>query len=369
MRKLSTSHHPSWLSEELQSVPLPLLASALTHREAGAEALELPPEPAPDAPAPDAPAADAPPLWRDAARMDARGCCDYEILELAGDAALDVLAKSCVMANHPRLDVNRLNPMAEELLRNKSLWRRAHEFSVPPLALFRPFEARARLPELTKWLVAPKQQADLMEAMMGAVCQAQIECNDASTRLARGLDAALAFFIAYVCPVDEVPRCPTSKLPYASSAELLRNTFEATMRRKAPAAGYERAGDIRAAFAPVAFERRNDLLLECCAWHEAKDGEDRLVFQRLELLGDAFLQCTRTTRARPPAQPPTRAHAVGRRVLSLASRAPIDCGRCCDDGASAALPRETGRRANVHALGAREQLAPRPAACPSLWRG
>ena len=70
-------------------------------------------------------------------------------------------------------DVSSLNPKAEDLLRNKPLWRRAKEYGISPLALTRPFEAKARLPELAKHLVAPKQQADLMEALMGAVCQAR----------------------------------------------------------------------------------------------------------------------------------------------------------------------------------------------------
>ena len=97
--------------------------------------------------------ADGPAL--DAARIDKRGCCDYEVLEWAGDAILDLLAKSIVMAlDEERAGVQQLNPQAELLLMNKNLWRCGKRIDAPRLALFSPFEARKRLPDMTKQLMA-----------------------------------------------------------------------------------------------------------------------------------------------------------------------------------------------------------------------
>ena len=150
--------------------------------------------------------------------------------------------------------------------------------------------------EMTKQLVAPKAQADLMEAMLGAVCQAQIQqvAGEHSSELARGLDAALAFFRTFLCR-DDVASPHNSD----SSASMLLCATMATVRR-APgcdAHGQERAGDLEAAYG-LQFTRRPDLLHECCTWNNGK------AFQRLEYLGDAFLQCT------PPPRPWLNTHDV-----------------------------------------------------------
>ena len=303
-------HAPSgeWLPSNLVPVPLPLLAAALTHREAAAEAPE-PPVTLAAAAEHDLDAGSLAPPTLDATRMDVRGCCDYEVLEWLGDAALDLLAKSIVMALHDTDGVQMLNPQAELLLMNKNLWRRGKRIDAPCLALFSPFEVRRRLPDMTKQLMAPKAQADLMEAMMGALCLAQIE--DAATReverstssqpLARGLDAAFAFFLTFVC--GESAQQQTADRQLSDAATMLRATMRTVTRPEARAHADEMGTAINAAFLPQAsFIHRRDLLQECCAWSD--DKKEGKPFQRLELLGDAFLQCMRhATRAAPHSMP------------------------------------------------------------------
>jgi hypothetical protein len=280
-----------------------------------------------------------------------------EQLEHTGDASLDLLAKAHVMAVHKNDDVRILNPMAEDLLRNKTLWRRAKAFGIPSLALFRPFEKAVRLPALTKQLVAPKAQADLMEAMMGAACQTQIEQQNKPNPLARGLDAALAFFNAFICEAEAAVDC-------GSATELLAMTMRMERRSEAPpAAGCERAHDISAMLG-VEFKHRADLLAECCVWHGAK--EDGLVFQRLELLGDAFLQCTRARRTRrrcclPECTsrwclPLLRMHPITAVIRVDVCACDLMCayGSCCHDGAASSISRQARWRADAHALSSRE---------------
>ena len=92
--------------------PLPLLASALTHKNAQAESPEPPPTEGQVA---------------DLARANAKGCCEYEQLEWFGDAALDPVAKLAVMAKplHAQHSERELNPEAERLLDNRNLYGRA----------------------------------------------------------------------------------------------------------------------------------------------------------------------------------------------------------------------------------------------------
>eukprot|EP00966_Prymnesium_polylepis_P061837 1435092-Prymnesium_polylepis.1 len=54
--------------------------------------------------------------------------------------------------------------------------------------------------------------------------------------------------------------------------------------RAGTAPGHERAHEICEAFG-MQVTRRVDLLHECCVWRNS------VAFQRLEFLGDAFLQC------------------------------------------------------------------------------
>lgn len=285
-----------WLPAHLVPVPLSLHAAALTHREAATEA----PEPLLCRASPTSL------LWvtaeevakvgstLDAARVDVRGCCDYEVLEWLGDAALDLLAKSVTMALHDTEGVQTLNPQAELLLMNKNLWRQAKRIELPCLALFCPFEVKRRLPDMTKQLMAPKAQADLMEALMGALCLAQMEHGAPSNLqpLSRGLDAAYAFFRTFICGESAQQQTAARKL--LDPATMLRATMLKVTRMEARANADKMGAAISNAFLPgVGFVNRLDLLQECCAWSDDKiNGKP---FQRLELIGDAFLQCKNAT--------------------------------------------------------------------------
>ena len=139
----------------------------------------------------------------------------------------------------------------------------------------------------------PKAQADLMESMMGALCQAQIEHQPCTKPLARGLDAAFAFFRTFVYARPAQPQSDEqmgSIGGFDKAADMLRKTMP--VHRSEPRQHVdEMRAAISTAFLPDnGFVRRPELLPECCLWSDDKiDGK---AFQRLELLGDAFLQCT-----------------------------------------------------------------------------
>ena len=147
---------------------------------------------------------------------------------------------------------------------------------------------------MSKQLVAPKHQADLVESLMGVLCQAQIEHAEkpAGTKLARGLNAALAFFEAFVLP-DKEAAAAAAREPRSAAEMLCESMLPVSEDRQrswlARPRGREwleeRKGDIEAAFKIHPITARADLLQECCAWN------NDAVFQRLEFLGDAFLQC------------------------------------------------------------------------------
>ena len=125
---------------------------------------------------------------------------------------------------------------------------------------------------MTKQLVAPKAQADLMESLMGAICLAQLESGAPEARLARGLDAALAFFDAFVCP-QAPPR-------EAKAAEALMQTMRLE-RAGAPSRDEraQRADTMAAAFHKafgVQITRCGDLLRECVVWSDGEDGLARV---------------------------------------------------------------------------------------------
>ena len=82
---------------------------------------------------------------------------------------------------------------------------------------------------MSKQLVAPKHQADLVESLMGVLCQAQIEHAEkpAGTKLARGLNAALAFFEAFVLPDKEAAAAAAAAAGDAFGARNLRRLSSA----------------------------------------------------------------------------------------------------------------------------------------------
>ena len=76
------------------------------------------------------------------------------------------------------------------------------------LALFSPFVAARTLPDMRRALASKKELADLVEALLGVVCEAQRETDQpgetAGAPLSRSLAAALAFFQTFVHPTGSV---------------------------------------------------------------------------------------------------------------------------------------------------------------------
>ena len=258
----------SWLPASAIPPPLPLLVSAMTHKMAQAERLE---------------GAEA---TADATRADARGCCNYEVAEFLGDAALDLLAKLSMMASKEKAEQKEgvLNQQAELILGNRNLYQRAMALGLSELGLFTPFQEKQRLPDLRKALISRKIQADVVEALLGVVCLAQLEDDPHGPgRLGRGLDAAKAFFDVFVHPQPGAQ--PPSSGEWVGVAQQLQDSM-GKWERWAEAPGQSHAELIEKALLPTGtkFTRRADLLPECCSWNKHPP------FQRLEFLGDAFLQ-------------------------------------------------------------------------------
>ena len=218
-------------------------------------------------------------------RYDERGCCDYEVAEWVGDAVLRFLAVAHVMHEDDKSDERFLNPAAEQLLTNRALHARGKQIGLPALALCRPFEANATLPSLRKAACSLKEQANLVEAMLGVLAFAGIEGNgpfapEVRCRpLYRALDAAHHFFVAAVLPMPPAEPVPLTE----QLSQLNRRTARAPGVEVSPTLE-ERSDALVAAFATVPLLERLDLLLNVCCWNE------KAAFQRLEFEGDAFLQ-------------------------------------------------------------------------------
>ena len=261
----------SWVPSGCAAVPLDLLTSALTSKGASAEAM-------------------ATSATADQFRHDPRGCCHYEVAEWAGDAVLDLLAKAFIMTQKTVESESKLNPAAESILRNLNLRQRARALELPMAGLFAPFVAARWLPDMRRALVSKKEQADLVEAFLGVLCEAQRgggahgHSMEPSGELTRMFAASLAFFQRHVHPSEAS----------VAAAEDVRAFLQKTMR----GLNDSRREDLERRYGPRVLEvaaplrvgegggglRRHDLLLECCVWNKG------IVFQRLEFLGDAFLQ-------------------------------------------------------------------------------
>ena len=257
----------SWLPAGAVAPQLSLLVSAMTHKMAQAESLQR--------------------ETADATRADERGCCNYEVAEFLGDAVLDLLAKLSMMASKANAaeSENVLNPQAEQILGNRNLYERASKLGLSELGLFTPFQDKQRLPNLRKALISRKMQADVVEALLGVVCLAQLEADPHGPgRLGHGLDAAKAFFDKFIHP--QLDAQPPGSAEWMGAARQLQESM-GTWKRSAEAPGQSNAELIeKALLLPTGrqFTRRRDLLLECCSWNK------NTPFQRLEFLGDAFLQ-------------------------------------------------------------------------------
>ena len=125
---------------------------------------------------------------------------------------------------------------------------------------------------------------------MGAVCLAQLESSAPEARLARGLDAALAFFDAFVCP-QAPPR-------EAKAAEALVQTMR-----------LERTG------APAHDERAQRADAMAAAFRNAFGV---LITQRRDLLREVLAAADK---ARVPAQSPQRKAAAAPRRHAMAPAA------------------------------------------------
>ena len=213
------------------------------------------------------------PLWH-----DARGFCHLEVSEWFGDALLRFLAVSHVMAANPTSSEKDLSPAAEMILKNKSLCVKAKAIGLPQLALCKPFETSATLPAHRKVALSLKDEADLVEALLGALAVAAVQQLPPSDPrpLNAALGAAFHFFVSAVQPSPP----PPDEQPGELSGQLARLNGK-VMRRDSSEALEERAAALSMA---LCLDARQDLLLEVCSWNSNK------VFQRLEFYGDAFLQ-------------------------------------------------------------------------------
>lgn len=148
---------PSWWPQGSLPVKLPILCQALVQSQASAEGLV------------------------GSLRVPSReglGTADLEELEWIGDAALRLLAVMATMAS--RDEALRLggegviSPAAEAILQNMTLSKRALELGYPELTLARPFERATSLPEQRRQLMTRKAHADVVEALLGAIVEAQL---------------------------------------------------------------------------------------------------------------------------------------------------------------------------------------------------
>ena len=257
----------SWLPLGCVPVPLDRLVSALTSKGASAEAVATSATP-------------------NEFLHDPRGCCHYEVAEWAGDADLDLIAKAFIMTQKTVESENKLNPAAESILRNLNLRQRALTLELPTAGLFAPFVAARWLPDMRRSPVSKKEQADLVEALLGVICEAQRGGADVAgtpRELTRMFAASLAFFQSHVHPSVATATVVEDAMTF------LWQTMRGTNDLRREALEQRHGSRVLEVAAPLrvgegGFLRRRDLLLECCVLSKETP------FQRLEFLGDAFLQ-------------------------------------------------------------------------------
>jgi dsRNA-specific ribonuclease len=278
---------PSNVWRHLRHLPPGTLSAALTSKGANAEAA-------------------------DGAPPDSRGCAHYELLEWLGDAMLELLAVVRVMADAPQAGEGLCTRHKEMLVSNLALCRDAAHLGLPELCLHQPFCAGTPLPELRRQLISRKEQADLVEALLGLIayhnggcvagsaCAVRGQINEglapkieesgrgrrAAGRLGSALEAAGRFFDDCVAPRHP----PTTQVGGAERPISVRSALRAStpavhrpLDAVSSACRSDRAARLALALG-VTFSRRLDLL------HEVAFGWNRNPpFQRLELLGDAVL--------------------------------------------------------------------------------
>jgi dsRNA-specific ribonuclease len=266
--------------KHLRGLPLGTMSCALTSKGANAEAA-------------------------DGAPSDSRGCAHYELLEWLGDAVLELLAVVRVMADSPEASEGVCTRKKELLVSNLALCKDAASLGLPEMCLHRAFCSGTPLPELRRQLLSRKEQADLVEALLGLVAYHHGGCAAGSTGgehtrgtglapreggcgrdgelgvLGSALEAAGRFFDDCVAPRHP----PTDMAPLSVRASVRLGSL--SFVRPLDAAGRfgqtDRAVRLEAALG-MRFTRRLDLLEEVAfGWNRDPP------FQRLELLGDAVL--------------------------------------------------------------------------------
>ena len=274
-------------------LPLPLLCASLSHKDAAAEALSVD--------AAFVPGSDVVPRIH------------YEVLEWVGDAVLHLLATAAVMLEQPGSDEGELTRAREGIEQNLVLCRKAVRMGLPTMLLGGKFLEARTLPECRKQLVSRKEQADAVEALLGAVFEAQLtvdttaagleatggdaggdagsgDADAASWSLLPALEAAKSVYDAHLHAPPEAAAAQTLRsqplrqqicdaLHGFRSSEERFGGFEADVEGRVDE--IVRALRLPAARAAL---RRPALLTQVLRWSKAPP------FQRLEFLGDAVLE-------------------------------------------------------------------------------
>ena len=263
---------PRWWPAGAQKVPLPMLCQALTHKSAAAEGLDC---------------------SLRVPRNELTGSADLEELEWGGDAALRLLCVLRTMSRHDlgRVGERELSPTTQILLQNITLSKRAQDLGYPSRSLARPFATNERLPELRRQLITRKAHADVVEALLGAIVEAQLPPLSTppaplpDTALLAALEAGKAYYDGCVHPVETGPAAPSTCVQIQKTMPF---THGKAVERDLGPDERARYGQIALRLHPILLDRpaarHAHLLCECLQW----SGE--VPFQRLEFLGDAALQ-------------------------------------------------------------------------------
>ena len=121
------------------------------------------------------------------------GCADYEELEWLGDGVLKLLAimRTMAMPSMEEANLRQLQALAEPLQWNITLCKQSKVLGLPSLCLRRPFQVLNKpLPELRRQLLTRKEQADLVEALLGVACESQLPSPTLSPTSAGAAGAA-----------------------------------------------------------------------------------------------------------------------------------------------------------------------------------
>ncbi len=259
---------------EAGAVPLDRLSAALTHRGASAEAVRVSGPSLPRAPS-------------DRSLHDERGCCQWEELEWLGDGILRFYAVVWVLVNHRGTSFRGLSHAKQTIENNLALHRQAKQLGLPTLSLCTPFVTSATLPHLRKQACSIKDQADPMEALLGAVALAGIDAAPTEPALPMAIHAAFGFFRSAVLPPQQDASAQPAQ-PFDTAKSLLDEFVTQFRHCHKDVENDELARDLRAALVvpmgPIPFEVVGNMLHACSLCRSG------IAFERAEFFGDAFLQ-------------------------------------------------------------------------------